>query len=337
MGAPTLSVVMPIHDEAAHLPATLEALVVEVEESGFDADVVLVDDGSSDGSAEVAVRALAGRLPLRVFTQPNRGRFDARRAGIEAAAGDYVLLLDGRVRIRPGSLAHARRALEDGDRVWTADVRIDVAGNPYGTFQNVLTEVAWRDYFERPRPVRFDERDFDRYPKGTTCFLAPRELFVGAIAAFSSAYADTREANDDTPLLRWIAAREPINLSPLFGCDYTPRGTAASFLRHSLHRGTVFFDGHGRPESRFFPLAVAAFPVSAAVVLACLARPRLAPTAIVATGAAAGVVAAGAGRSREEVVTVAGLAPLWAAAFGVGLWRGLALHVVHRLDRNRAR
>jgi len=330
VAAPTLSVVIPVHDEAAHLPTTVAALVAAVEESGFLADVVVVDDGSSDGSAAVAQRALAGRLPLQVVTQPNRGRFEARRAGLERARGEHVLLLDGRVRVRPGSLAHVERRLAAGEVVWTADVRIDVGGNPFATFQNVLTEIAWRDYFERPRALSFDESDFDRYPKGTTCFFAPRELVVAAVHAFASRYADTRDANDDTPLLRWVSARERIHLSPDFGCEYTARGTLGSFLRHSVHRGTVFLDGHGRRESRFFPLAVASFPVTAGVALACLARPRSLRAVVLATSAGAAAIALRTRRSRSEVVTVAGLAPVWAAAFAVGLWRGLVLQLAHR-------
>jgi glycosyltransferase involved in cell wall biosynthesis len=323
---------MPVLNEAEHLPSTLLALVEEADGSGFEVDVVVVDDGSSDGSGTVAERALAAKLPLQVLEQPNRGRFEARRNGLERAEAEYVLLLDGRVRLRPGSLKHARAAIDDGARVWTGDVRIDVAGNPYATFQNVLTEIAWRDYFDDPRAVSFGVRDFDRYPKGTGCFFAPRSLLRAGVETFTSAYADTRHANDDAPLLRWIAAREPIHISPAFGCDYAARGTLGSFIRHSAHRGTVFFDGHGRRESRFFPLAVAAFPITAGAALACVARPRRIPWAIVATSAAAAVVAARARRSGDEIATVAGLAPLWAAAFGAGLWRGLGLHVVHRLD-----
>ena len=45
---------MPVHDEAAHLPATIDALADAVGRSSFAADIVLVDDGSTDGSAEAA-------------------------------------------------------------------------------------------------------------------------------------------------------------------------------------------------------------------------------------------------------------------------------------------
>ena len=58
----TLSVVMPVFNEAAHLPATIDALVDAVEGCGFDTDLVLVDDGSVDGSADAVARALGNRF-----------------------------------------------------------------------------------------------------------------------------------------------------------------------------------------------------------------------------------------------------------------------------------
>jgi len=326
-----LSVVMPVHDEAAHLPATIEALVEALARSGFTADLVLIDDGSSDGSAEAARAAVGDRLPLSVLAQENRGRFEARRAGIAAARGEWVLLLDGRVRIRPESLTFVEQRLADGDRVWNAHVHVDTDGNPYGAFSNVLVELAWRDYFADPRTTSYGPEEFDRFPKGTTCFLAPKDVLAEALDAFRSGYDDLRHANDDTPVIRSIAARERIHISPGFACDYRPRATFDSFVRHSLHRGTVFLDGHGRPESRFFPLAVAFFPVSAALAIAALRRPSLVPKVAATTSATAGVVAATAGRSAFETASVAALAPVYAAAHGVGMWRGLALLLRHRL------
>ena len=84
-----------------------------------------------------------------------------------------------------------------------------------------------------------------------------------------------------------LAARERIHLSPSFGCTYTPRGSLPSFVRHSLHRGVVFLDGHGRRESRFFPAVVAFYPVSAALAVAALRRPALVPAGALGVAAAA--------------------------------------------------
>jgi len=327
-----LSVVMPVHNEAPHLRGTIDALVESVGRSNFSAALVLVDDGSTDGSAEIATAALGDRLPLTVVAQPNVGRFGARRAGLEEAQGTWVLLLDARVRLQPDSLSFVQDRLAAGEKVWNGHVNVETGGNPYGAFWNVLVELAWRDYFAEPRTTSFDAESFDRYPKGTTCFLSPRLLMLEAIGMFRSGYANLRYANDDTPVLRWIAQRERIHLSPSFACEYTPRAAFRTFVRHSVHRGTVFLDGHGRPDSRFFPFAVAFFPLSTVLAAASFRRPALVPAFAATAAAAAGAVAAAAGRSAFETASFAALAPVYAVAHGAGMWRGLAL-----LARDRSR
>jgi glycosyltransferase involved in cell wall biosynthesis len=331
----TLSVVMPVYNEAAHLPATLAALGAALDRCNFEAEVVLVDDGSTDGSVGAARAALQEWLPLRVISQPNSGRIDARRAGLEAASAEWVLLLDARVRLRPDALAFAYARVRAGERVWTGHVHIHTSGNPYGTFMNVLTEIAWRDYFDCPRTVSFGSQDFDRYPKGSGCFIAPRDLLRAAYSRLPTRYADRRHANDDTPMLRSIAAAEPIHVSPSFASDYIPRGSLATFVKHSVHRGVVFLDGHGRAESRFFPFAVAFFPSSLALATASLLRPRVLPAALVAASVAAATAAVAARRSRFEILSTAALAPVWAAAFGAGLWRGLGMAASRRVRERR--
>jgi glycosyltransferase involved in cell wall biosynthesis len=332
----TLSVVVPVHDEAPHLGATLHALVRAVRQSAFDADVVLVDDGSTDGSADVARSELHDALPLTVVVQPNAGRLEARRAGIAHAQSEFVLLLDGRVRLRPQSLAYAHGRVADGDTVWNGHVHVEVAGNPYGAFSNVLVELAWREYFDDPRATSYGADDFDRYPKGTTCFLAPRELLLRAMEVFESHYEDRRFANDDTPVLRWIAERERIHISPSFACDYRPRSSLGSFVRHSFHRGTVFLDGHGRPESSFFPAILAFYPTSAGLALLAARRPSLVPALGLGVAVAAAGVAGRTGRSAFETASFAALAPVYAVAHGAGMWRGLALMCASSKRRSSA-
>jgi glycosyltransferase involved in cell wall biosynthesis len=314
-----LSVVVPVRNEAAELPRTIDALEAALQRSGFAAELVLVDDGSDDGSAAAADRALAGReLPLRVVRLPGSGRYEARRAGLDAAAGELVLLLDSRVRLEPESLRFLHERVAAGERVWNGHVHVDTA-SPFGVFWSLLAELAWRDYFDNPRTTSFGSDDFDRFPKGTTCFAAPRELLLSAFESFRTRYRDVRLANDDTPILRAVAAQTGIGISPEFACTYAPRTSLGRFFRHAVHRGTVFVDGHGTPESRFFPAVVAFFPASAALA----ARPRLLPVALAAVGAAAAAYGLSAGRSRREVAVLAAVTPVYAVAHGAGMWRGL--------------
>src|SRR5262245_41808492 len=194
MGDPTLSIVIPVYNEAASLPDTIEALVVAAGQSRFAAEVVLVDDGSTDGSAGIAERTVAGRLPFSLVAQRNLGRFKARRAGLETASGELVLFLDARVRLLPGALAFLDSRVRGGETVWNGHVYVEAA-DPLGRFWRLLAELAWREYFDAPRTTSFGIEEFDRYPKGTTCFLAPRELLLEAFAVSRSRYADARLGN----------------------------------------------------------------------------------------------------------------------------------------------
>jgi glycosyltransferase involved in cell wall biosynthesis len=323
-----LSVVIPVHDEAQNVPSTVEALLTALDRSGLDAEIVVVDDGSTDGSGSAARMAVGERVPMRVLTQPNRGRFEARRAGVEAARGTFVLLLDGRVSIDESALSFVHPRLEDGERVWTSHVHVRADGNLLGLFWQLLAELAWAEYFDDPRTTSFGAADFDRYPKGTTCFLAPRALLVDAIGSFRTGYADSRHANDDTPVIRWIAERERIHLSPRYSSSYRPRETLGAFLRHSFHRGVVFLDGHGRRDSRFFPAVVAFYPVSAAILGLSLRRPALATGALGVISVGAATLGVRHRKAPRELLALALVAPVYALAHGAGMWRGAVMRLV---------
>jgi len=318
---PSLSVVIPVRDEIGHLPATIGALLSALDRSGFDAEVIVVDDGSRDGSAEAALAAADGRVPLRIVRRGGEGRFEARRAGLEAATGELALLLDARVRLEPQALTFLRERVIEGKTVWNGHVHVE-SDSAFGVFWGLLAELVWSDYFAHPATTSFGEEDFDRFPKGMGCFLAPRELLLSAFASFRPRYRDVRLANDDTPILRTVARRTRIGISPRFACRYSPRTTLVRFLRHAVHRGTVFLDGHGTPESRFFPAVVAFFPLSAALALAGARRPLLLPAVAVTCGVVGAAYGLRAGRSRREVEVLATVTPLYAVGHGVGMWRG---------------
>jgi glycosyltransferase involved in cell wall biosynthesis len=88
--APDISVVIPTHNRLEVLTEVLSAL--ERQEGAPPFEVVVVDDGSTDGTSEW-LRSRSFQMPLRALTQENRGPAAARNTGVAVAAGRWVAFL----------------------------------------------------------------------------------------------------------------------------------------------------------------------------------------------------------------------------------------------------
>jgi glycosyltransferase involved in cell wall biosynthesis len=86
MSSPLVSVIVPVHNGARFLGEALRSIR---EQTYPTVEIIVVDDGSTDGSAEIARSAGA-----RLIRQPRRGVAAARNAGIAAATGDLLAFLD---------------------------------------------------------------------------------------------------------------------------------------------------------------------------------------------------------------------------------------------------
>jgi glycosyltransferase involved in cell wall biosynthesis len=102
---PTLSVVMPVRNDAAHLDAAVTAVLEQDYPLPF--EVVLGVGPSGDGTESVA-RALAARHPaVRVVANPSGRTSAALNAAIDAASGDVIARVDSHAEISPGYLRRA--------------------------------------------------------------------------------------------------------------------------------------------------------------------------------------------------------------------------------------
>jgi glycosyltransferase involved in cell wall biosynthesis len=88
-GQPELSVVIPCLDEAESIELVVRKAVATMEREGIAGEVIVADNGSTDGSPELAERAGA-----KVVHEPRRGYGSAYRAGFDAACGAYILMGD---------------------------------------------------------------------------------------------------------------------------------------------------------------------------------------------------------------------------------------------------
>jgi len=106
----SLSIIIPCYNERA----TVTEIMQRVRECAPDAEIVVVDDGSTDGSRDV-LRELEGQPNLRIlYHDRNRGKGAAVRAGIAAAAGEVILIQDADLEYDPRDYPRLLQPIEEG-------------------------------------------------------------------------------------------------------------------------------------------------------------------------------------------------------------------------------
>lgn len=89
---PTVSVVLPIYNIAPYLPQCLDSVCRQTLK---DIEIICIDDGSEDGSAEIAADYSRRDGRVRLYRQEHQGVSASRNQGIAEAEGTYILFLDG--------------------------------------------------------------------------------------------------------------------------------------------------------------------------------------------------------------------------------------------------
>ena len=167
MDQPTLSIVMPVYDEAATVERALRDLLAA--DLGVDFHVVVVDDGSRDESATI-VQRVAAEQPDRVELvrhDRNRGKGAAIRTGLRSARGRFTTVFDADLEYSPDDISTLLAPLQEGATNAVFGVRafdgytshsfLYVMGNKLVTLvANVLFNVYLRDLMTCHKAIRTD-------------------------------------------------------------------------------------------------------------------------------------------------------------------------------------
>lgn len=320
-----ISVVVPAYNAASWLPKT----VPKINESLLtakvkNAEIIIVDDGSTDNSSLIA-KKIKLSYPVIVLKQKNQGRFHARKTGISKAKYEHILLIDTRVFIDKYSLQHVLETMEQNSAkvVWNAHVNVDKKGNVFARFWDAIVQIAWRKYFSNPREISYGLKEFDYYPKGTTCFFAPKDVLLDAITEFERYSKVDKTSNDDTLMIRNIAKSHNINVSPVFSCLYHARTDIKQFIKHSFHRGQVFVDGFLHPGNRYYLPLILFLILSFTSLILIILKPELRLLFFIlflALWVSELGIALISRIDKKDALSLWILSPLFVMSYGLGIW-----------------
>ncbi len=112
---PDVSIVVPVHDEVESLPYLLEAIASTLTATELSYEIICVDDGSSDGSAQYLKEQAQIRTDLKaVILRRNYGQTAAMSAGFNYALGKAIVTLDADLQNDPADIPMLLAKLEEG-------------------------------------------------------------------------------------------------------------------------------------------------------------------------------------------------------------------------------
>ncbi len=146
-----VSVVVPTYNRADCLARAVDSAL---NQTGASVEVLVVDDGSVDATADLMAQRYGADARVRYFRQPNRGVAAARNAALREARGDFVAFLDSDDVWKPWKLAlelAALRAAPEAGMVWTDMEAIDPDGVVvHGRYLRLMYEASYRWLGGRP-------------------------------------------------------------------------------------------------------------------------------------------------------------------------------------------
>ena len=137
-----ISIVIPCFNERENIERFPESLFPILKSLGEDFEVVIVDDGSGDGSQEILKRFENSQEVKLVICRENRGLGEALKNGFAQSAGEWILVLDADLTFSPGQIP----LLIENQRRYLSDM---VSGSPWMGHETASQVLFWRRALSR--------------------------------------------------------------------------------------------------------------------------------------------------------------------------------------------
>ncbi|MCH9651253.1 MAG: polyprenol monophosphomannose synthase [Deltaproteobacteria bacterium] len=149
-----VSVVMPTYCEAENLPLVIPEVLAHLEPQGRSVEILVVDDASPDGTAEVA-RGLGEAYPVRVIERhQERGLATAVLAGFDAASGEVCIVMDADGSHPPSCLPHLLEPImSDGFEIAVGSRHLPGGGFRSGSWSSQMVSRFAAVFAQRLSPI----------------------------------------------------------------------------------------------------------------------------------------------------------------------------------------
>lgn len=258
-----ISVIVPVYNAGAYLKPCLDSILAQTHR---DLEILLVDDGSTDGSGSVCDAYAAADSRVRVLHQENRGLSAARNAGLDAATGEFLAFADADDVLAPEMLERLLESIADADMAVCNIQRLSETGEPgeicpigdeiltgrvFG--EKLLLPQAWFYVTVMNRLYRRELFDVLRFPEGIihedeaiVCDLAARCRRVVTVSRPLYGYRRTPGSITERGLRiqttdKLTALSRRLNLCRELGWEKLTEATALRFC-HTFLELYFYFD-----------------------------------------------------------------------------------------------
>ena len=253
-----LSVVIPFYNEGSNTPKSAEFVLAALMRTTFPSEVIVVNDGSSDGISRDSFPK-----SVRYFEKNHTGRFETRYFGLNSSKYQNVLFIDARVWIGVDSLKNLEELISSypESRYWNGYIKSADTHLATVSIWETLVSVGWGAGIHLTDTIHFGQEDFDRFPKGTTLFLATKSDWLAAFQNMGQSDSKLSPVSDDTKILRYLVKSGDIWIDNKFSAEYQPRTTLSKFLKNAFYRGKTFVDSYWESPTIFGKLVKASIPL----------------------------------------------------------------------------
>lgn len=245
-----IAAIIPTYNSRGYLELLIRKLA---DFSGLIDEIVVVNDGSTD-STSVYLGELretwASDVVLRLVENPtNKGRYESRLVGAKSTDCSHLIFCDVRLDVSFENIKSIRKLLEQWCCLMPM-IAIDEFRSIYSLYWKRTHQWLFpKNYVFDGEGLVINLENFERYTKGTGGLVCLKSDFLGACESMQGGHV----LSDDIFLLKFLAEKRGVFVSPTYTIDWEPRQNLLEFAMRMFERGPGFVEYNlVNVRSRFF-------------------------------------------------------------------------------------